>query len=543
MAEVDPFSVLDTRASGKTVSAPPIVGLSALDQRASGTRLSALERPKAIPVGVEGLPQAVRDVAGDFSPLTHEAVGAKALLDSAAYKLKQAFGFKLSPEEEASKAANNALLESSTPAQAGAVMASLGTAPIGEAVLGASPVIAGLAKLPLFGKILSGAAIGGSTAAATGGDTNVGELAGAGGNAALGLGARVVRPIVQSDAVQKLTSAGIIPTVGRASGGLVRDIEEKLQSLPGVGYMISRAAGRSVSEMNNAALNAAVKPVGGKVSGVGQEGLTEAKDAVGDAYDNVLNGVNVKFDKQLQAGLDAAKNSTTIPLSDDAANVYDKIVKREVTDRLKPGIELPASQVKKEVSGGLTNAIMSYRKSTSPQDHALADALTNARNSVRDLFIRNAGPESADAISAADKAYSMLADVKKASKAADGKGGVFTPRQLQRAAKPGDMKSLADAAQEVLPSSVPDSGTAGRGLLAMLALSGGAAGGSEAAHHYLGTPQYLTSLALAPLLYSRPGQRYMLGDYAGQAALANQIGALSPYASAALAQYLSNKKQ
>lgn len=501
-----------------------------------------LGQPAKYNIGVSGLPQAVRDVAGDFSPLTHEAVGAKALWDSAAYALKQKFGIPLTPQEQAAKAANDALLEVSTPAKTGNAVASLATAPIAEGVLAAGPLASALPKVPILGPAIAGALYGGTTAEATGGDTNTGVGLGGLIGGATGLAGKLVQPIVQSPVVQRLTSAGVIPTVGRAAGGLARDIEEKLQSLPVVGNMISRAAGRSITDLNTAALNKAVSPVGGKVTQVGNEGVASAKEVVGDAYDKVLGNVTVKYDQALQDGLDAAKNSTTIPLSDDAANAYDKIVKREVLDRLKPGLELPASQVKKEVSGGLTNAINTYRKSLNPQDHAIAEALTNARNAVRDLFIRNAGPESAPAIAQADRAYSMLTDVKKAAKAAEGRGGVFTPRQLQKATKDNSpIKPLANAAQEVLPASVPDSGTAGRGLLAMALLSGGAAGGAEASHRYLGTPQYLTALALAPLLYSRPGTRYLLGDYPGQAALAQQIGALSPYSAAALSQYLNQK--
>src|SRR5438045_728393 len=63
--------------------------------------------PKMQMIGSAGLPQAVREVAGNFNPLSQFAVGTKAAFDSAALRLKQLMS-KLSPEDLQTLEANRA---------------------------------------------------------------------------------------------------------------------------------------------------------------------------------------------------------------------------------------------------------------------------------------------------------------------------------------------------------------------------------------------------------------------------------------------------
>jgi hypothetical protein len=107
--------------------------------------------------------------------------------------------------------------------------------------------------------------------------------------------------------------------------------------------------------------------------------------------------------------------------------------------------------------------------------------------------------------------------------------GVATGKGIGAEAKRGtpDIRQFGQAAREVLGDTVPDSGTAGRMLLPYL-LSGGAAGANET----FGGPGYLTALALAPLLYSRPVANYAVGNLIpGQAAAAAALRQGAPYAS------------
>jgi hypothetical protein len=116
---------------------------------------------------------------------------------------------------------------------------------------------------------------------------------------------------------------------------------------------------------------------------------------------------------------------------------------------------------------------------------ALGQALGDVRGEFRDALARQY-PAEAPRLQQINTGYANLVRVEDAagSAGAIAREGVFTPAQLanavrrntgsrsQRGAGAGLMRDLATNMGEVLPSTVPDSGTAGRGLLAAL-LGGG----------------------------------------------------------------------
>lgn len=497
--------------------------------------------PPPVPakIGVEGLPQAVQDIAGDFSPLTHQAVGAKAMLDSAAYALKQKLGFKLTPEEQSAQAANDALRQVSPNAQAGGIVASLGATPIGEAAL-AGPMVQGLTKLPYLGKLLSGGVIGGTTAAATGESPDLGVAGGAAGNAIANLGSRIAQPIMQSPAVQKLTQAGVIPTIGQAAGKFAKSVEDRATSIFGVGDFIKRGQARAVEDLNRAAIQEAAP---GVVT-VGREGLRQATASVGKLYDDALSNITVKADQSLVPHLENFASNPKYMMSAEQRETVKNFINNSVGDNISQGSI--SGEMAKKIDAELGAKAASLQSSASTSEREMGKAVQDAQVAFRKQMEAGASTQEAvDKLRLANERYSYLVRLQRAEAA--GKDGVFTPGQLQTAVKQSDrsvrknqfaqgkaqMQDLSDPAVSVLGDRYPDSGTAGRAMVA-LALSGGAG-----ANEYFGGPRYLSALALAPLLYSKAGTRYLLGDYAGQGALAQQLGALAPYAASGFTNYLS----
>jgi hypothetical protein len=251
----------------------------------------------------------------------------------------------------------------------------------------------------------------------------------------------------------------------------------------------------------------------GKVKQIGSEGVEQALESAGNAFDDVYRGASVSPSQQLTQALMDAKDKPAIGLSAEAAKKYDRIVDRLVTQRLQPNMD--AGLVKKTIESDLGKEARNLKFSANSDDKALGEALMAARDAVRDVMQKAVGPAKAGRLADLNKAYAAGKTLEKASDRAMAQGGVFTPYQLQRAAGDGLLRPLADDAQAVLASRVPNSGTADRALQALLATGQVPSTGTLG---YLGG-----ALATAPL-YSRTGSRFLLGDLTPEA-----VQALAPY--------------
>lgn len=191
----------------------------------------------------------------------------------------------------------------------------------------------------------------------------------------------------------------------------------------------------------------------------------------------------------------------------EEARQFDNIISREIDNRLAPNgvlsqgnLQSAFSQIKKEAA--------SFGKSTDKYQQDLGGALKQVSAEMMDLVGRT-NPQIATEMQALNKAYANLVRVEKAGGTTGAEKGVFTPSQLHSAVRAKDdslnkrafargkamMQDLSSQGQEVLPSSVPDSGTAGRlmgSIFNPLALPGMTTGA-------------IASIPLS-MLYSRSGQ-------------------------------------
>lgn len=522
-------------------------------------------------------------------------------VDTVAMRVKQLVGGTLNPQETANVQANRELEAASGQVKAGNIAGNLlmtgypaaslyrGAAAVGRAALPAS-------LAPTLAPTVAGAVTGGTVAAltqpvlpgeSTAQNVGVGAAGGAVGDVAARGIARVAQPIIQSRLVQNLLRMGIVPTPGQAAGptSFGGKLEQRAQSVLGVGDMITGGRNRVGAEFNRAAINQGV-PEGQKaIQQIGKEGISQLKLASGANYDRLLAGKTVVPDEALAKAIIAAKQSPMLPLNDAGQKRFDEIIEKLFWQRvpyqnvstgasstlpLPAGVisqhagqkgasvaAMPADKMKAEVIGDLGRAAQKYLKSPDAEQQALGEALMNARDAAQSWMLKSAGVSAKD-IAIADTAYGAQKAVEAASKAAKARGGEFSPLQLLRSARPGSAtERLAENAQAVLPGIVPNSGTIDRATLAALLLGGG----SEASHHFFGTPQYLTALALAPLAYSRTGSRYALGDLVrdfkiplpyshhllipGQQGLAELLRSSAPYAAnvgGTLADLLRNRQ-
>lgn len=323
----------------------------------------------------------------------------------------------------------------------------------------------------LYGGVSEGDPLSGAAMASLG--SAGGQVVGRGISGAIG----GVRP---SQNVQTLREGGIPLTTGQTLGGFAQTLEDKATSLPLVGDMINARRMEGIEAFNRQAFREAGAPIGFAPQRIAQEGLGDLQGAIGQSYDDATRGAQVPLDQQFAndlTGMDAFVDR----LPPDAQAPFNKIGANYMVPIVEQG------SLTGETFQNATRALKSKRNK--PAAGALGfeqewkEGITAQQDALRGLIQRGGGQDVVDGLARSDEAYRNMKTLEDAANR--GAGGsqsgqtfVFTPSQLQRAGLatekkypgPRPLAGLADAGQDVLPNSIPDSGTAGR--LAMMAAPG-----------------------------------------------------------------------
>lgn len=344
-------------------------------------------------------------------------------------------------------------------------------------------------------------------------------IGGAGGLAGYGLGRVVSKALAPKTApvVKKLMDEGVDLTPGQIAGGVGKTIEDKLTSVPVLGDAIQSARARGVESFNKAAVNRSLKHIGEKLPNnvkAGYEAIDYAQNAVSKAYNDLLPKLSVKVDKPFK---EAMGNLVDMANEMPKARVkqFKNIMSQQIAKRLSQNGSM-TGEAMKEAESELSRLIRQYGGSASGDERLLGNALREAQNQLRKLVMRS-NPSKAIKLKSINRAFAELLRPERAASMA--KDGIFTPGQLQTATRVLDssgrkkasamggalMQDLATNAREVLPSSIPDSGTAGRLLMPIIA--GGSAYGVTSDDPRLQTLGALGLLGSG--LYTKTGQKAM----------------------------------
>lgn len=371
----------------------------------------------------------------------------------------------------------------------------------------------------------------------------------------LARGAGHVASGVRNQAVRTLNDLGVPMTVGQVLGqsgrfgNAVRTFENALSGIPVVGDVVKARQREGFQGLNQAAFNQGLDPIGATTNGtIGAEGVDAARNAVSNAYNNTLDPLSLARDAQFTAANDAARAAGT-GLPDDMAGRATYAIDRAVQN-FSPEDELSGR--------GFQQAIRRFRRATSqnaplPNGDDLGDVMRQAEGAYNGLVERQA-PDVLPAYQNANQANRNVSVIKDAVNRArngtrTGETDLFSASQLSDAAAANARRfggtegttqqpffQLTRAAQQVLPSNVPDSGTAGR--LATLALptllgGAGAGGGYALGDAGEGAKYGLGAGLLATLGGTRSAQRLMTRallerpDWAER--LSTELARRSPY--------------
>lgn len=375
----------------------------------------------------------------------------------------------------------------------------------------------------------------------TGGVTG-GVLSGAG-----QVAGKVISPSVRAD-VKALIDQKITPTIGQILGGGWLAAENKATSIPIIGDFIKNAQRRATGDLNDAAINRSLSPIGEKLpSGIkGRQAIDYADTKLSDAYDTVLTKIGaVKPDAQFGQDVQALSALTqNLPAAEQ--DQFSRILQNEIHARLNQQ-GFMTSEGLKAAESNLGSAAKGYLRNQDYDKRQLGAAIQEAQSTLRSMLERVAPQGTADELRAVNKAYANFLRPQRASTSLGAEQGEFTAAQLQSAVKALDysrnkkqfskgnalMQDLSEPAKSVL-ASYPDSGTAGRAMIGALPYAAGAAYAAPVAASGAGVAG-----ALAALPYTTMGQKLasmLLTGRQGKApkaiasAVQNYTPALSPAA-------------
>ena len=350
----------------------------------------------------------------------------------------------------------------------------------------------------------------------------------------MGLG-RMISPQISSD-VQMLMDKGVTPTPGQILGGGWARTESKLTSVPVLGDMIKNAQQRAVNQFNEAAYNEALAPIGQKFSGkIGQEGIEQVGQKIGQAYDDILPKMKLQVDPQFQADvMNLGQMAQGLP--ETQQKTFMNILKTQIFGKLGPQGQMDGIDLK-GVQSELARTAKGYLSDPSYDNRQLGAAVSALRDSVDSNLARVNPADLSNKLTKANQAWANFVRLRAAaaSQGAMNNEGVFTAAQLQNAVRGADksvgkgatatgnalMQDLSGAGQRVLGSKYPDSGTAGRGLMALLAPSGLAAGFATQPGTTAAT---LGGIGLGSLAYTSGGQKLAAALLASRPQFAKPVG-------------------
>ncbi len=350
-----------------------------------------------------------------------------------------------------------------------------------------------------------GAGVGGATGFGNAEGPLVDRLAptieGAGIGALTGVvGQRVVdrfaRGAVGADttAARQLSREGVQLTPGQMLqetpliGGFLRGTEDRLAGMPLLGDAIQGARTRGLETANIAAAQRGLTPIGETIPSKvapGYEAVEYVQNRLGQAYGDILSRVSPTVDQPLQTGIAQILADAPASMGQARAEQLAEILSSRVMRNVDPATGAISGEEFKRIETVLGQQQRELARALDGDQRALGQALGDIRGEFRDALARQY-PAEAPRLQQINTGYANLVRVEDAAGSAGAitREGVFTPAQFanavrrntgsrsQRGAGAGLMRDLATNMGEVLPSTVPDSGTAGRGLLAAL-LGGG----------------------------------------------------------------------
>jgi hypothetical protein len=351
-------------------------------------------------------------------------------------------------------------------------------APVGS-VVGNVAMMAPTMAIPGVNTVRGAAAVGGLyNALMTPGDVSTRRNAAAmgvlGGGAGQGVSNALSRAFIPNRTAQNLLAReGVTLTPGQNAGGMLKNFEDKAMSIPFLGDAISGARMRGIEDFNRAAIQRATIP-GLDVDGIGNAAIQDLRQGLGASFDDIaarssIPGLDQEF---MQNMVNLGQMAQQLPAQE--AKEFTRVIQRELIERLGPNGQINGANINDAISA-IRKSATEFSNGGTAWERKLGAAFDEAADEVFALMERT-NPQLAAELLKTKKAYAMFKPIQRAAAGVGAEEGVFTPAQLHNAVKANDrtkdkrafsegaalLQDLTSAGKKVMPSKLPNSGTADR---------------------------------------------------------------------------------
>lgn len=328
-------------------------------------------------------------------------------------------------------------------------------------------------------------------------DAGIGAVGGKLGEAVLNGVRGVISPAI-GEAQKYLMQQGVRLTPGQMAGGPLRAAEDVIAGVPIAGSLAQTGQRNAVLDFNRSIANQALEPIGKTVPSdvsPGYEAVGHVQKTLSDAYKGLLPKLNVatpspppgavalagapstggqfigNVDPQFVGGMTDIVQKAVDTFPDADTNQLKTIIQQHVLRQLNAN---PTGETMKAVDSSLGDI------ASNTQSNFLRGAVRDVQTQLRGTVLR-ANPEYKADLNGINAGWARYKRLEDAAGSSGSTGGVVTPAKYHAsvvkmasdtdaASGQGLMQKFSSAAKEVLPNTIPDSGSAGRAA-ALLATS------------------------------------------------------------------------
>lgn len=297
-------------------------------------------------------------------------------------------------------------------------------------------------------------------------------------------------------------------TWGQRGGEFLSNLEQKASSIPFIGDAIRGAQKKAQMDWNSSQLKNVAQEAGIDLEKTsGRKGFNELSKKLSSKYDDMLEGTTlnnpVKLRETIIGKIDDSGNYQKGKISDmynELDSASQKKVDKLLEDRVfkKFGVDPQGNHSVRMTGKQFKNAEESLKekidelKMGSGEERTMARVLRSTLDEMFDQLQDKGGKTIGQPLKDLNKAYAKYKTLETASTARSGSKGDFSADQVIKASSKGagrsnvargrnEMANQAELAQNVWGDLVPDSGTAGRLMLAGAGIGGGSLFGLDPA--------------------------------------------------------------